>query len=269
MPNWICATCCVEYPDSATPPSHCPICEDERQYVGANGQQWTTMAEIGKDHANDWREAEPHMHGIGVTPAIGIGQRALLIETPHGNVLWDCVPLIDDATRKRVESLGGIAGIAVSHPHMYAAMVSWSEAFGNAPIFLHKDDEEHVMRPSPNIRFWSGESQEMVEGITLYRCGGHFAGSTVLHWPAGAGGKGVILAGDTIQVVPDTRWVSFMRSYPNLIPLPESKVTHIVDVVKPLAFDRLYSAWWGRVVETDANAAVLRSAERYIRAITD
>jgi hypothetical protein len=60
-----------------------------------------------------------------------------------------------------------------------------------------------------------------------------------------------------------------MRSYPNLIPLPESKVTHIVDVVKPLAFDRLYSAWWGRAVETDANAAVLRSAERYIKAITD
>ena len=87
MPNWICATCCVEYKESVTPPSHCPICEDERQYVGANGQQWTVMDEIGKDHANDWREAVPNMHGIGVTPAIGIGQRALLIETPNGNVL--------------------------------------------------------------------------------------------------------------------------------------------------------------------------------------
>jgi hypothetical protein len=269
MPNWICTTCCVEYPDSPMPPAHCPICEDERQYVGANGQQWTTMAEIGKAHANDWREQEKGLAGIGVSPAIGIGQRALLVQTEHGNVLWDCVPLLDAETKKRIAALGGLAGISASHPHMYAAMVSWSEAFGNAPIFLHKDDAEHVMRPSPNIRFWDGESQEIVPGVTLYRCGGHFAGSTVLHWPAGAGGRGVLLTGDTIQVVPDTRWVSFMRSYPNLIPLPAGKVRHIVDVVRPLAFEELYAAWWDRVVRTDANAAVERSAERYIRAITD
>jgi hypothetical protein len=99
----------------------------------------------------------------------------------------------------------------------------------------------------------------------LIRCGGHFAGGTVLHWPAGAGGKGVLLTGDIIQVVPD-RNVSFMYSYPNLIPLPARQVQQIMAAVEPFAFDRIYGAWWGRsTIPADAKATLRRSADRYIR----
>ncbi|HSZ28370.1 MAG TPA: MBL fold metallo-hydrolase, partial [Pseudonocardiaceae bacterium] len=123
MPAWICRTCAVQQPDTPEPPGGCPICDDERQYVGWGGQQWTTMAEIARDHAVVVREEEPGLAGVGLEPAVGIGQRALLVCTPQGNVLWDCVPLLDDAARARITELGGIDAICMSHPHFYAAHV--------------------------------------------------------------------------------------------------------------------------------------------------
>lgn len=75
---------------------------------------------------------------------------------------------------------------------------------------------------------------------------------------------GVLLTGDTIQFVPDKGWVSFMYSYPNLIPLPASQVERIQQTVKPWTFDRMYAGWYGKKVSEDAHAAVQRSADRYI-----
>jgi len=59
MPAWICRTCAVQQPDTPEPPGRCPVCDDERQYVGWGGQQWITMAEIARDHAVVVREEEP------------------------------------------------------------------------------------------------------------------------------------------------------------------------------------------------------------------
>jgi len=124
-----------------------------------------------------------------------------------------------------------------------------------------------VMRPDPAIVFWRGETQSLGEGLTLLRCGGHFMGSTVLHWAAGAKGRGALLTADTINVVADRRYVSFMHSFPNLIPLSASKVKHITRAVESFNFDRIYGGWPGSVVASDAKVAVARSAERYLRAI--
>lgn len=123
------------------------------------------------------------------------------------------------------------------------------------------------MRPVPAIEFWEGEAKEITPGLTLIRCGGHFEGGTVLHWADGANSQGVILSGDILQVVQDRRWVSFMYSYPNLIPLPVSTIRRIVSAVEPFEFERIYGAWWNKVVATDAKAAVRRSANRYLRAL--
>jgi hypothetical protein len=248
------------------PPAHCPICEDQRQYVGWQGQQWTTLAALQSDHRNEIREVEPKLIGIGTQPSFAIGQRALLVETAAGNLLWDCISLMDDATIAAVRAMGGVAAIAISHPHYYSCMVEWSQAF-DAPIYLHADDRKHVMRPDPAIEFWMGETKPLFGGLTLIRCGGHFAGGTVAHWPDGANGKGALLVGDILTVVSDRRYVSFMYSYPNLIPLPADKVRRIVAAVEPYRFDRLHGAWWDRVVIQDGKAAVYRSAERYIRAL--
>jgi hypothetical protein len=266
MSEFLCVTCGTEYPPSEAPPEHCPICEDERQYVGWDGQQWTTLETLRATHINILREEEAGLTGVGSEPAFAIGQRALLVQAPAGNVLWDCISLLDEATVTAVRGLGGLSAIAISHPHYYSSMVEWSRAFG-APIYLHEDDRRWVMRPDPAIRFWSGEALELSAGLTLIRCGGHFPGGTVLHWAAGAAGRGALLSGDIIDVQQDRRWVSFMYSYPNKIPLNATAVRRIAASVEPFAFDRIYGAWWGRVVAGDGRGAVARSVERYLRAI--
>ena len=119
MANYICATCGVQYADAETdaPPEHCLICEDERQYIGLKGQRWVTMPELQKEHHNRIEDVDLNLTGIGTVPGFAIGQRALLVQTPNGNVLWDCISLLNDSTVGAVRALGGISAIAVSHPH--------------------------------------------------------------------------------------------------------------------------------------------------------
>lgn len=267
MQSFICTTCGVGHAPSDTPPSHCPICEDERQYVNAKGQAWTTLADLQRTHRNEWRELEPGLIGIGASPQIAIGQRALFMPQPGGGVLWDCIPLITDEVVEMIKAAGGLRAIAISHPHFYSSMVDWSEAFGGVPIHIHRSNAPYVMRPAERIAYWDGEGLDLGQGISLIRCGGHFKGSAALHWAGGAEGRGVLMTGDTIMVVPDTRWVSFMYSYPNLIPLPAREVRRIAATVEPLPFERIYSAWWDRVLERDGKARLAASVERYVRAI--
>jgi hypothetical protein len=262
MTAWICRTCGVQYPDTDQPPGSCAICDDERQYVGWGGQQWTTMAEIGSDHAVVLRDEEPGLVGVGVEPSFAIGQRALLVRTEHGNVLWDCISLLDDQAQARINELGGIDAICMSHPHFYGANVELADAF-DARIFIPRADQQWVQRPSPRIELFDDDA-EPVPGLTLARIGGHFDGAAVLHWPAGSQGRGALLTGDTITVVQDRAWVSFMWSYPNHIPLDEATVLDIARRAGRFTFDRIYGGWWGRVVVDDGAAAVRRSADRYV-----
>ena len=265
MPNFICRTCGVQYSESVDPPGECPICLDPRQYVGWEGQRWATMEELAQEgYANDVRVEEQALLGVGITPSFTIGQRALLVQTDAGNVLYDCVSLLDDEGIAAIERCGGIDYICFSHPHFYDSMVEFSRAFGGAPIIVPEADREHVMRSDPAIEYWDGRDLELVPGVTLIQCGGHFDGSAVLHWAAGADGKGALLVGDSITVVPDRRFVSFMTSYPNLIPMSEKKVSNILAAVEPYEFDRIYGGWWGRNVLSGGKEAVRRSAERYV-----
>lgn len=267
MPNYICPTCGTQFAATDSEPDHCPICEDERQYVHPDGQRWITPAEIREKHHNLIREEAPGLIGIGAEPRFAIGQRALLVQTPQGNILWDCISFIDDETIAAVKARGGLSAIAISHPHFFSGMVEWSRAFDDAPIYLHESHREWVMRPNPAIVYWSGDTYRPFEGVTIIRCGGHFEGSSVLHWAAGAGGNGALLTSDTIYVAADRRYVTFMYSFPNLIPLPAAAVNRIVAAVEPFAFDRIYGGWFDGVIRSGAKAAVRRSAERYVRAI--
>lgn len=259
-------TCGTQFAQTSEPPTCCPICEDERQYVGPDGQQWTTLSELQQEHRNRVQKQEENLYGIGTEPKFAIGQRALLIKSEQGNVLWDCLSLVDDETAERINELGGIRAIAISHPHYYGSAVEWAHAFG-VKVYLHERDRQWVQRPDSCIEFWRGETLKLQKDITLIRAGGHFAGGTVCHWASRAGEAGTLLTGDVIQVVADRRWVSFMYSYPNYIPLPAAKVKHILDSVEPYEFDRLYGAWWTAIVAEDAKNRVQLSAERYIKAI--
>ena len=267
MENWICVTCGMQYLESETPPAECPICLDQRQYVGYGGQKWTTLAAMKTDGYHQVvKEHEPHLIGIGSEPSFAIGQRPLLVQTNEGNILWDCMTYLDDEIVSTIQQSGGLKAIAISHPHYYTTMVEWAKQF-DVPIYLHEADRQWVMRPDEHVVFWSGETRPLVGDTTLIRLGGHFRGGQVLYWPGGAEGKGVLLSGDIIQVVADRNWVSFMYSYPNLIPLPASEVARIRDTIAPYQFERLYGAWFEREVKADARNAVIRSADRYILAL--
>ncbi len=261
MTSHICITCGTQFPPAEHLPQRCPICEDERQYVGLQGQRWITLEALRKTHRNTLYQEEQGIWGIGTEPKFAIGQRALLIQTPTGNLLWDCISLLDPDTIALVKALGGISAIAVSHPHYYASMVEWSQAFGNVPIYLHENDRQWIQRPGPSIRFWKGETHALDSTFTLIRLGGHFPGYQVLH------GADALFTGDLPQVCMDRRWVSFMYSYPNYLPLSAS-VQHIVAALEPFAFEKLYGAWPGFVIEAGAKSAVRRSAQRYLHALT-
>ena len=265
MPTYICRTCGVQHASGDHPPLQCDICLDERQYVPPEGQRWATLAELQSEgHRVIVRDLEKGLTGLGADPKIGIGQRALLVQTGAGNFLWDCFGFIDEHGIDAVRERGGLHGIAMSHPHFYGACVEWSQAFGHAPILIPEADRRWVMRPDEAVRYWSGEANPL-PGLTLVQCGGHFEGSAVLHLPDGAEGRGALLTGDTLTVVADRRFVSFMRSYPNEIPLSAPVVRQIATRVRPYRFDRVYGGWWDRVIDRDGSAAVQRSADRYIR----
>ncbi len=269
MPNYLCVTCGTQFPLSDQPPAGCPICLDEREYIGWKGQEWTTRPQLRSDHHSIIKEEEPGLTGLGTEPSFAIGQRAQLVQTPAGNLLWESLSMIDDVAVDAIRARGGLAAIAISHPHFYSAMIEWSQAFGGVPIYLHAAERPWVMRPDPAVVFWEGETRSLFGGLTLIRCGGHFEGAQVVHWPAGAEGRGALLAGDIVNVVSDRRYVSFMYSYPNLIPLNAAAVRRIAQAIAPFAYDRIYSAWFDHTLASDARAGVARSVAWYLDAIAD
>jgi hypothetical protein len=267
MPHFICVTCGSQHAESVIPPARCEICEDERQYVGWDGQRWTTLAELRATHRLELRAEDRGLTGVGVEPSFAIGQRALHVAAGDGAVLWDCVSLVDDAGVAALETLGRVRAIAISHPHYYTSCVEWSRALGGVPVYLHADDLRWLRRPDRRVVPWEGERLDLGDGLTLVRCGGHFHGGAVLHWKDGAAGRGALLTGDIIQVGQDRRSVSFMWSFPNYVPLGAAAVRRIAAAVAPFRFERIYGAWWGRNVAVDAEAVLARSVDRYLAAI--
>lgn len=259
MPIQICVTCGTSFPDTPAPPTRCPICDDERQYVPAAGQSWTTREALALGHSNAWRQLEPDLFELRTFPAFGIGQRAFLVRTPHGNVLWDCLALLDAATLTLIRALGGLSAIAISHPHYYTSMQDWAAAF-DVPVYLHARDREWVQRPDARLVFWEEDERTILPGLDLVRLGGHFPGGTVLHRQSG---DGALFVGDILQVAADRRTVSFLWSYPNWLPLSGQTVARMAGRLEGRRFERVYGAF-GLHVEADGETVVRCSAERYL-----
>ncbi|WP_233265448.1 MBL fold metallo-hydrolase [Leifsonia sp. AG29] len=258
MADWLCATCAVEFPEGEAAPASCPICEDERQYVPPSGQRWTTLQELQREGERVVvTELEPELFALRSEPRVGIGQQAMLLRTPEGNLLWDPTGYVDEAAATAVQDLGGAAIIASSHPHMFGAQTSWSRMLGDPPVLVNEADRHWVQREAPVIETWTGEL-EVLPRVTLRTIGGHFPGSAVVHWD-----RGVVLSGDTVFPGPSERWVTFQRSFPNDIPLSAAVVRRVADRVCDRPFDRMYGNLGNRLPR-DARDTVLRSADRYI-----
>lgn len=255
----LCAACGVEAADPL--PSVCPICEDERQFVPRGGQVWTTtgeLAESGRRVSLD--EVEPGLHSLRVEPRTGIGQTCYLVRTSSGNVLFDVPPYLDDEAVAAVAGLGGIDAIVASHPHMHGLQVAWSEAFAGARILVARRDRSWVQRPSPHVREFEDEA-EVLRGVRVRRVGGHFPGSCVVSFEARDGAL-VLLGSDSISPVAREGWVTFMRSFPNYLPLSAGAVRGIAQRVADLPVERIYGSF-GQRTRQDGARAIAESAERY------
>jgi glyoxylase-like metal-dependent hydrolase (beta-lactamase superfamily II) len=263
----LCETCGTQYAEAPATPDRCAICEDERQYVGWNGQTWTTHEALAAGHRLRL-EDDDGLLGIGLAPDFAINQRALLLPTDAGNLLWECVSLVTEEAVAALRARGGVDRIIISHPHFYTSMVEWSDALGGVPILLHELDQAWVCRSSPNVQFWSGDEYRVSDSVTLIRCGGHFDGSTALHWADGPRPGGALLPGDALQVVMDRRHVAFMYSYPNYIPMRPADVRSMQSRLAAYAFEDVFGYTWGRNIICGGRAAVDESFGRYLDAVS-
>lgn len=264
---YLCVACGTQYAPSAAPPAACPICEDDRQYVPPEGQRWTTLDALRATHRNVLTEVEPGLTSLRTDRPFAIHHQAMLIDSGAGLILWDCNALADEATAAELRARGQVRALALSHPHFYTAMVEWSRLLGGVPIYLHAADARWIGRPDPAIQLWEGATHPLPGGLSLIHTGGHFAGSQSLLWPGGAAGKGALFVGDDPSVCADRRFVTFMHSFPNHVPLGPAAAERVVAALRPHPFDRLYGWRPGLVIAEGAKACLERSLARHLAAL--
>lgn len=263
---WTCQACGVQSALGSTPPDHCAICEDERQYSSAHVQRWAETDQLGREHPIRFADAD------GVTtmvldPGFAINQRAFLIPHPGGNIMWEVLAGVTDEAVNTIRQHGGVTAIAISHPHFYGAMTDWSVALGNVPIYIHEADRHWVQRPCDQIRFWSGSRHSLTDQIELVQLGAHFDGSTGLWWKAGPRDGGSLFSGDAIQVAKAGRCAGFMYSYPNAIPLGSAALAGLQSRVADIAYDDIYGFSDDRQIIGGAKAEIDASFQRSRAAI--
>ncbi|RJE19880.1 metallo-beta-lactamase, partial [Aspergillus sclerotialis] len=269
-------------------------------------QTWTTLRTLqtsSQNYKNIFTPDSntPNLVSIHTVPKVGIGQRAFLCRTPAGNVLWDCLTYIDDETVTRINELGGLKAVVISHPHYYSTNLHWARAFG-CPVYLSCEDEEWAVRRDGDIAggtgdgdgdgsgsgagkqvFWegkemlplktagSGSAATPEEGdLVVIKTGGHFPGSSVLWWKS----LRKLLIADSILVVPSgiyhvdrpvgTASFTFMWSYPNMIPLPPDEVHNIWKAIKDTEFDDAHAAFVGLDTRGNSKKRMLESAKIFV-----
>ncbi|UFH56852.1 MBL fold metallo-hydrolase [Spirosoma sp. KNUC1025] len=259
----ICTTCGTQYPTASQLPELCPICNDDRQYIGDNGQTWMSLAILAKDRTIRFNKLNDQLYDLRISPAFAIGQRAFLILSESGNVLWDCLPYLDEQTVAFIQSKGGLKAIAISHPHYYSLMAEWSRIF-DCPVYIHQNDSVWVQHPTPAVDYWEGDRKLLWDGMYLINTGGHFPGSCVLVQPDRLG-KNRLFTGDSIYVARDRRAVTFMYSYPNHIPLPKKDIEQIRDRMADVSFDIIYGAFDWMTIAEKGRAVFDTSIQRYLQ----
>lgn len=257
----ICSTCGTYFPAAAVP-QFCTICNEDRQYIPEGGQSWTKPGELHNKHSITIRQLKERLYELEITPQFAIGQRALLVLSENGNVLWDCIPMLDDATIDFIKSKGGLKAIAFSHPHYYSNMNDWADVF-DCPVYIHENDAPYIVQKGPGIKLWQGGELYLWDGIKILLIGGHFEGSSILHVPF-LSDKGAILCGDTLFLSPNKKHFSVMRSYPNKIPLPLNEIRRIKQRITEIPFDTFYGYVKAQNLDTNFKQIFEKSMKRYL-----
>ncbi|HTN38793.1 MAG TPA: hypothetical protein VL053_17050 [Arachidicoccus sp.] len=280
----ICTTCGTQYSSKQPLPPLCPICEDSRQYIPLTGQGWIGTEELQKQsririqplippgpalsltgstgvEQRSGLNNRPGLYALQVEPKFALGNRALLVVTKDGNILWDCIPSINEEIIQFIQALGGLKAIAISHPHYYSNMNDWAAAF-DCPVFLHKLDEQWVMRKGPRLHFWSGDQLQLTKEIRIVHTGGHFPGSSILEAPTLSKG-GTVLCGDSLYVARSKKHIAVMYSYPNQILLSREDFNTFEERMSAVTFDTLYGAFDYQDLTLNARQIYEKSMQLY------
>lgn len=234
----ICTTCGTQMTLGFDKNSNCPICSEERQYIPDRGQTWTTHQKLQSNHIVKNLQLSENLYEFTIDSTFGIGQRALMVISDEGNILWDCIPLLNEKVIEFIKAKGGLKAIAFSHPHFYSNMNDWADVF-DCPILIHKNDAEHIMVKGKHLNLWEGDELELWDGMKLFLIGGHFAGSSILHVPYLSKG-GSIICGDTLFLSPNKQHFSVVWSSPNRMPLPLIEIRRIQARLEGIPFDAFY-----------------------------
>lgn len=283
--SWlICNTCGTQFPTAdRTAVKTCYVCDDPRQYVPPTGQSFTTMADIrASGHVNEF---EPYKHDDRVTsihtvPRFAIGQRAILIRTPQGNILWDCISYLDAETIDKIKKLGGLKAIVISHPHFYSTHIQWARAF-QCPVYTSSEDLRWTTTPSAHRKPLTEIETDILPGVKAIKLGGHFPGSMVLLFdgrlftadtlmatPAGIGKWEVDALGEKREKPPGLNSFSFLWSFPNSIPLPADEIHRMWGILKAYEFRSTHGILVGMDIEDDkVKSRVLDSMKIQTRAM--
>ncbi|KAJ3498327.1 hypothetical protein NLG97_g1209 [Lecanicillium saksenae] len=267
----VCVTCGTQYGITYEErPATCRMCDEPRQFVPPSGQSWTTLAQMQPKYKNEIKqdEVDERIWSIFTTPQFAIGQRAIFIETEAGNVLWDCISLLDADTIRFIKSKGGLKAIAISHPHFYSTHLEWAHEF-NCPVYLAEEDQEWINRDDTkgHRRFVSGLTEEILPGVNIVKLGGHFPGSSALHW------NDNLFVGDSIGISQSGLIRShhnarhqvffFHYAFPNFIPLGPTAMLEMWKRLEPWRFTSLFSLFYRTTVRApDVKALVLSSMQR-------
>jgi glyoxylase-like metal-dependent hydrolase (beta-lactamase superfamily II) len=259
--NNICTTCGTQLSPDEAIPEFCPICADDRQYINPNGQSWTNSETLQASHSIKITKLNERLYSLKITPDFAITQRAFLILSEHGNILWDCIPLLTDEVVEFINSVGGLKAIAFSHPHYYSNMNEWADKF-NCPIYVHIGDEPWVYYNDGSVHFWDGERLELWDEISIIHIGGHFPGSSVLRVPSET--EGALFTGDTFIITPAKQHIAIMYSYPNRILLHRDEFAKAYQKAKDIRFDTMHSAFEHEDLILNAKEIFDTSMKRYI-----
>jgi hypothetical protein len=257
----ICTACGTQYQHTLATKAVCPICLDDRQAVPEKGQSWTNLQKLSDDYSVIIKKLNDNLYELKMAPSFAIGQRALLVITPNGNILWDCIALINEPTIEFIKSKGGLKAIAFSHPHYYTTMNEWAEIF-NCPIYIHQKDEQWIFNKGDNVSLWSETEKELWDGMRLINIGGHFPGSSILHVPF-LSNEGTILCSDTFYISPSKKHAAVMYSYPNRIPLPIQEVQRIKKQMLNIQFDTMHGFYDYQNIYFNAKQIIEHSLDKY------
>ncbi|TQV90726.1 hypothetical protein V2A60_006934 [Cordyceps javanica] len=205
------------------------------------------------------------------SPQFAIGQRAVFIETEAGNVLWDCISLLDPDTIDFIKSRGGLKAIAISHPHFYSTHLDWAHEF-DCPVYLAVEDKEWINRDDErgHRRFVSGLSLEILPAVNIVKLGGHFPGSSALHWNEN------LFVGDSIGISQsglvrahhnkNHQVFFFHYAFPNFIPLGPTAMLEMWERLERWEFTSLFSLFYRTTVrDPEVKSMVLDSMQRQAR----